>query len=114
MNKFNCSVLAAAFTLALSGAAFANDPDPQETGDPMPNEPITQTATDMPMTGDRSHPSFADLDTDADGFVSVADIPAENELSLQFALADTDQDARLSEAEFDAYQTAPEEEEAEE
>ena len=59
-------------------------------------------------------PTFADLDTDADGFVAEADIPAELELSLQFAVADTDQDDRLSQAEFDAYQTAPEEEEAEE
>ena len=90
------------------------DPDPEETGDPIPNEPTTASATSLPTTAPRIEPAFADLDTDADGFVAQTDIPAELELSLQFAVADTDQDDRLSQAEFDAYQSAPEEEEAEE
>ena len=129
MNKTSTAALAAALALALSAlaapAAFAEEPvieptpqpvepDPAETGDPIPNEPTTASATSLPTTAPRIEPAFADLDTDADGFVAQTDIPAELELSLQFAVADTDQDDRLSQAEFDAYQSAPEEEEAEE
>lgn len=108
MKTFNRSLLTAALGFALSGFAFANDP---VTGDPVPNEPITQTATDLPMTGDRSEPTFADLDTDADGYITATDVPAEHELSLQFSVADTDNDQRLSQAEFDAYQRSLDEDE---
>ena len=126
MNKPSLAALAAALALVLSApVALAEepvieptvqpvDPDPEETGDPIPNEPTTASATSLPTTAPRMEPTFADLDTDADGYVAEEDIPAELELSLQFAVADTDQDDRLSQAEFDAYQSAPEEEEAEE
>ena len=126
MNKPSLAALAAALALVLSApVALAEepviepavqpvDPDPAETGDPIPNEPTTASATSLPTTAPRMEPTFADLDTDADGYVAEEDIPAELELSLQFAVADTDQDDRLSQAEFDAYQSAPEEEEAEE
>ena len=126
MNKPSLAALAAALALVLSApVALAEepvieptvqpvDPDPAETGDPIPNEPTTASATSLPTAAPRMEPTFADLDTDADGFVAEADIPAELELSLQFAVADTDQDERLSQAEFEAYQSAPEEEEAEE
>ena len=121
MNKTNASVLAGALLFALSGLAFAhdpalhdpapqpNDPDVMETGDPMPNEPSTATATALPSSGPRIQPAFADLDTDADGYIALDDIPAEFELSLQFEVADTDQDELLSFEEFEAYQTMPEE-----
>ena len=126
MNKPSLAALAAALALVLSApVALAEepviepavqpvDPDPAETGDPIPNEPTTASATSLPTTAPRMEPTFADLDTDADGYVAEEDIPAELELSLQFAVADTDQDERLSRAEFEAYQSAPEEEEAEE
>jgi len=126
MNKKTLPLFAAlAFALS-GGVAFAAeepviepevqpvDPDPTETGDPIPNEPATASATSLPSSATPAEPTFADLDTDADGFVSEADLPAEHELSLQFAVADTDQDERLSQDEFDAYQATPEEEEAEE
>ena len=99
MNKFNSTVLAS-LTLALSGAAFATAMPP--AADPA----ITPAAP--------AEVSFEQLDTDADGYVSKTDIPVEHELSLQFAIADSNQDSRLSRDEFDAYQDAPEEEEAEE
>ncbi|KFN51170.1 hypothetical protein [Arenimonas composti] len=111
MKTFNRSLLTAALGFALSGFAFANDPDLTGSADPVPNEPLTQTATDLPMTGDRSDASFADLDTDADGYLTATDIPAEHELSLQFSVADTDNDQRLSQAEFDAYTGSLEEDE---
>lgn len=128
MNTFKCTLITAALALALSGAAFAeeptitpdppagqtSDPDPAESGDPIPSEPMTATATTLPSAGTREQAAFADLDTDADGFLSQTDLPAEHELSLQFAVADTDADTKLSQAEFDAYQSMPEEEEAEE
>jgi hypothetical protein len=111
MTHFNRAALTAALALALSSAAFANDPGAQETVAPLPDAPISAPPADVPAS---TAAAFADLDTDADGFVSAGDFPAEHELSLQFALADTDQDARLSQAEFEAWQDAPEEEEAEE
>lgn len=128
MNAFKSTLICTALSLALSGAAFAeeptitpdppagqtSDPDPAESGDPIPSEPMTATSATLPSAGPRTQPAFADLDTDADGFVAQTDIPAEHELSLQFAVADTDADAKLSQAEFEAYQSAPEEEEAEE
>ena len=101
MTKINpTAALAAAFALALSGAAFANDP--QSAAEPAlaPEAPVATT--------------FEQLDTDADGYVAKTDIPVEHELSVQFAVADSNQDARLSRVEFDAYQDQPEEEEAEE
>ena len=126
MNKKILPLFAAvAFALG-GGVAFAAeepviepevqpvDPDPAETGDPIPNEPTTASSTSLPSAATRAKPTFADLDTDADGFLAEGDLPAEHELSLQFAVADTDQDDRLSQDEFDAYQSAPEEEEAEE
>ncbi len=106
MNKFNSTLIATALTLALSGAAFA-----QDVQEPLPADPVT-TDTMAPATD--AEVTFDQLDTDADGFVAKSDIPVEHELSLQFAVADSDSDSRLSQAEFDAYVNAPEEEEAEE
>ncbi|MFY2763218.1 hypothetical protein [Arenimonas sp. MALMAid1274] len=103
MNKTNSTAaLAAAFALALSGAAFAGDNKDETAVDPNMAPPTSAEVT------------FEQLDTDADGYVAKTDIPAEHELSIQFAVADSNQDARLSRDEFDAYQVAPEEEEAEE
>lgn len=102
MNKFPCSAALAAIALAVSGATFA--------------------ATPPPVDGTMAHPpvdtqaevAFEQIDKDADGFVIQSDLPPEHELALQFAVADLDQDQRLSRDEFDAFQEAPEEEEAEE
>ena len=93
------AALAAALALVLSGAALAQSPQP---------------ATDPTMDPAPADTSFEQLDKDADGYVVKTDIPAEHELALQFAIADSDKDSRLSRAEFDAYVDAPEEEEAEE
>ena len=100
MNKFNSSVLAASLTLALSGAAFASATPPV-------SDPAITPAAPAEVT-------FEHLDTDADGYVSKTDVPVDHELSLQFAIADSNQDSRLSRDEFEAYQDQPEEEEAEE
>lgn len=100
MNKLNSTVLAASLTLALSGAAFAS-------ATPPPTDPAMTPSAPADVT-------FEQLDTDADGYVSKTDIPVEHELSLQFAIADSNQDSRLSRDEFNAYQDQPEEEEAEE
>ena len=100
MNKFNPTVLAASLTLLLSGAAFASTMPPPADPAPIPAAPAEVT--------------FEQLDTDADGYISKTDIPVEHELSLQFAIADSNQDSRLSRDEFNAYENQPEEEEAEE
>lgn len=100
MNKLNSTVLAASLTLLLSGAAFASTMPPPADPAPTPVAPGEVT--------------FEQLDTDADGYVAKTDIPVEHELSLQFAIADSNQDSRLSRDEFNAYQDQPEEEEAEE
>ena len=103
MNKSRLSAaLAAALALALSGATLAAMPPPVDdsmTGYPAANEAELR---------------FDELDKDADGFVVANDIPVEHELALQFAVADLDQDQRLSRHEFDAFQEDPGEEEAEE
>lgn len=100
MNKLNTSVLAASLALLLSGTAFAATMPPPVDPAPVPAAPAEVT--------------FEQLDTDADGYVAQTDIPVEHELSLQFAIADSNQDSRLSRDEFNAYQDQPEEEEAEE
>ena len=94
------SALAAALALALSGAAFGATPPPVDTSTP-----------DQPV---QAEVGFDELDKDADGFVVQSDVPPEHELALQFAVADLDQDQRLSRDEFEAYQEEPEEEAEEE
>ncbi len=100
MNKFNSTVLAGSLTLLLTGTAFASAMPPPADPVPTPTAPADV--------------SFEQLDTGADGYVAKTDIPVEHELSLQFAIADSNQDSRLSRDEFNAYQDQPEEEEAEE
>jgi Ca2+-binding EF-hand superfamily protein len=46
--------------------------------------------------------SFAALDRDKDGMISVTEARADKKISAQFAQADKDQDGFLSRAEFDA------------
>jgi Ca2+-binding EF-hand superfamily protein len=46
--------------------------------------------------------SFAALDKDKDGMISVTEARADKKVSAQFATADKDQDGYLSRAEFDA------------
>jgi Ca2+-binding EF-hand superfamily protein len=46
--------------------------------------------------------SFAALDQDKDGMISVTEARADKKISAQFATADKDQDGFLSRAEFDA------------
>lgn len=94
--------LAAAFALALSGVAFAATPPPVDSamGEPPPQVPADA--------------GFDEFDKDADGFVIQSDLPPEHEVALQFAMADLDQDQRLTRDEFEAYHESPEEEEAEE
>ena len=94
------AALAAALALALSGAAFAQVEPPME-------DPLTDAPPAVEVT-------FEQLDKDTDGYVAKTDVPAEHELALEFASADTDGDSRLSRAEFDAFQDPIEEEEAEE
>lgn len=99
MNKPTVSsALAAAFALALSGAAFANDP--------VPHDPTATPA--------QAETTFEQLDKDGDGYVAQTDIPAEHALNIEFAMADADQDGRLSRTEFNDFTAEPEEEEAEE
>ena len=94
------AALAAALALSLSGAAFAQVEPPVD-------DPMMDAAPAVEVT-------FEELDKDSDGYVAKTDVPTGHELSLQFADADTDRDARLSRAEFDAFQNPVEEEEAEE
>jgi hypothetical protein len=100
MNRNALSATFAAIALAVSGAALAATPPP-----------VDGAMVDQPV---QDEVGFEELDRDADGFVIQSDLPPEHELALQFAVADLDQDQRLSRDEFDAYQESPEEEEAEE
>lgn len=94
MNKHTATTaLAAAFALALSGAALAEDP--------MSTAPEAET-------------TFEALDGNADGYIVQSEVPMENELYNEFALADQDDDARLNRLEYDQFLNPPEEEEAEE
>ncbi len=57
--------------------------------------------------------SFEKLDTNNDGYVERADIPADHELAALFANYDLDRDNRLSASEFQAYTGEREQEEGE-
>ncbi|HZF26680.1 MAG TPA: hypothetical protein VEZ88_10510 [Steroidobacteraceae bacterium] len=46
--------------------------------------------------------SFAALDKDKDGMISVTEARADKQIAAKFAAADKDQDGFLSRAEFDA------------
>jgi len=46
--------------------------------------------------------SFAALDKDKDGMISVTEASADKQIAAKFAVADKDQDGFLSRAEFDA------------
>ncbi|HEY7379170.1 MAG TPA: hypothetical protein VH542_10840 [Steroidobacteraceae bacterium] len=46
--------------------------------------------------------SFATLDKDKDGMISVTEASADRQIAAKFAAADKDQDGFLSRAEFDA------------
>lgn len=87
MRKTMMTAITAAFTLGLSGAAFADDKDKT---------------------------SFEKLDKNGDGYVNREDIPADHELARLFASYDLDQDNRLSRSEFNVYMGASEVEESEE
>jgi Ca2+-binding EF-hand superfamily protein len=49
--------------------------------------------------------SFAALDKDKDGMISVTEASADKKIAAQFATADKNQDGFLSRAEFDAIVT---------
>lgn len=74
-----------------STMACANDP--QAT----PVDPALQPATT------EVKPSFDSLDTNRDGMVTPAEIPAEHELNTLFANFDADANGSLSRIEFDEY-----------
>ena len=131
MTKTRLATLAAALALVLSQPAFAQEPV-EQSQEPVVEDDAESAATEgdvaattaeaadpaaaMAVESDTpgGHRAFADLDTDADGYVSESDLPAELELSLQFAVADTDQDDRISQAEYEAYHAVPEDDEEEE
>lgn len=101
MEKSNkTALLSAALVLGLSGAAFAQMQQPIED----------QAINEIPA----ADITFDELDKDSDGYVAKADVPTDHELALEFAQADTDSDARLSRAEFDAFADPMEEEESQE
>jgi Ca2+-binding EF-hand superfamily protein len=51
---------------------------------------------------DKAASSFAALDKDKDGMISVTEASADKQIAAKFAAADKDQDGFLSRAEFDA------------
>lgn len=74
MTRITLSITAAA-CLGMAGAAFAN------------NEPA----------------SFSSLDTNSDGMLTRAEVPADHKLAQDFATADSNGDGNLSQAEYDAW-----------
>lgn len=64
----------------------------------------TSTTTTTTTTTTK-HPAFAVLDTDADGYIVVNEIPADNEFKTVWVKYDTDGDKRITKVEYDPYYT---------
>jgi hypothetical protein len=94
MRQLTTPFLATALTFGVSMAAFANEPQP----------PVDPTMTT------EAQPTFEQLDSNRDGQVAKAEIPADHELTTLFASFDDDGDQMLSRTEFDEYATEDEEE----
>jgi hypothetical protein len=67
-------------------------------------KPVAATTTTTTTTTTR-HPAFAALDRDADGYIVVDEIPADNEFKTVWVKYDADGDKRITKVEYDPYYT---------
>lgn len=65
----------------------------------------TATRTTTTTTTTTKHPAFAVLDTDADGYIDVDEIPTDNEFRTVWVKYDADGDKRITKVEYDPYYT---------
>lgn len=93
MRHLTQPFLATALTFGMS-TAFANEPQ----------RPVD------PTVGTRAVPTFEQLDSNRDGQIAKAEVPADHELTTLFASFDDDGDEVLSRTEFDEYASEDEEE----
>lgn len=63
----------------------------------------TATRTTTTTTTTTKHPAFATLDVDADGYILVDEIPADNEFRTVWVKYDADGDKRITKVEYDPY-----------
>lgn len=116
MKTHNPMLLVFAMATALSLAACTRDEnpavaDPEATppvvepapmpAEPMPAEPAPPAAT-APAPMD-SGMSFAQMDKNADGGITLDELDASEMLHQHFSAADTDSDGKLSEAEVEKH-----------
>lgn len=93
MRHLTTPFLATALTFGIPMAAFANEPQP----------PVDPTMTT------EAQPTFEQLDSNRDGQVAKAEVPADHELTTLFASFDDDGDEMLSRTEYDEYANEDEE-----
>jgi len=67
-------------------------------------KPVAATTTTTTTTTTK-HPAFTVLDVDADGYVVLDEIPADNEFRTVWVQYDKDGDKRITKVEYDPYYT---------
>lgn len=65
-------------------------------------EPVASTTTTTTTTTRRE---FVDFDTDADGYIVVSEIPADDEFAKVYVKYDKDGDKKITRTEYDAWYT---------
>jgi type IV secretory pathway VirB10-like protein len=115
MKKNNLLILAIALSTAMSLGACNRDSDqtPPPAADtttpaepaPMPAEPAPMPAepAPAPATATDSGMSFADMDANKDGGITLDELADTEMLHQHFTAADTNGDGKLSEAEVDKH-----------
>ena len=93
-------VLAIATALSLAACARDDTPDVDRSATPA-TEPMAPAAT--PPTPMDSGMSFADMDKDGDGGIRREELAESEMLYQHFAVADTDGNGQLSEAEVEQH-----------
>ena len=100
MNKTSLILSTALLSALATSTAFAQDAQQKQS---TPPEDATQQATDAASAAQPAQKSWADLDSDKNGSLSMAEASAHQGMSQVFAKADADGNGELTGDEYKAY-----------